>query len=130
MATQVFQTNETSVAILTNMALVTVHSTPLVRQFQSTWISRASFFTLFCFILCLICPLLVAYQSQGFWVKYQIQRERPTISFKYQALLLAKGTEGSEITWSTFAEYNALTSHYFSYPTISVYSISIEIPTL
>ena len=104
------------------MALVTVHAKPLVREFQSTWISQASLFTLFCSILCLICPLLVAYSSQGFWVKYQIHQERPTISFKYQALLLAKGTDGSEITWSTYAEYNALTSHYFSYPTISVYT--------
>ena len=114
-----FQT-EHGLLFFTNMALVTVHSTPLVREFQSTWFSRATFFTLFCFILCLICPLLVAYSTQGFWLKYQVHRERPTVSFKYQALLLAKGKDGSEITWSTFSEYNALTSHYLSYPSISV----------
>ncbi|KAK4036671.1 hypothetical protein OUZ56_028714 [Daphnia magna] len=61
----------------------------------------------------------VAYSSHGFWVKHHVHREKPNVSFKYQALLLARSPT-SEITWSTFAEYNLLNSQYLHFPSITV----------
>ena len=104
------------------MALVTVHSIRLVRQFQSTWFSRAAVFVLFCSVLCLIVPLLVAYSSQGFWVKHDVIRERPTVRFKYQALLLARSasvSDDSYVTWSTYGRYNDLNDRHLIFPTIT-----------
>lgn len=101
------------------MALLTLHSISLVREYQSTWISRASLFVFFCFVLCAIAPLLVAYSSHGFWVKHHDYQEQPDVRFKYEALLLARSSI-SDITWSTFAEYNALTSQFLGFPSISV----------
>lgn len=101
------------------MALLTFHSTPLVQEYQSTWISRASFFACLCFLVCAFAPFLVAYSSHGFWVKHHVHREKPNVSFKYQALLLARSPT-SEITWSTFAEYNLLNSQYLHFPSITV----------
>lgn len=105
----------------TVMALLTVHSIPLFREFQSTIISRASLFAFSCSLLCLLVPLFVAYNTQGFWVKHQIHREQPDVSFKYQALLLIRSPEHDEITWSTFARYNELSSRNLVYPSITVY---------
>lgn len=101
------------------MALLTLHSIPFVREYQSTWISRASFFVLLCFLVCTLAPLLVAYSSHGFWIKHHVHREQPDVRFKYQALLLARSST-SDITWSTFAEYNSLTNQYLSFPSITV----------
>ena len=103
----------------TEMALLTLHSIPLVREYQSTLISRASFFACFCFLLCVFAPLLVAYSSHGFWVKYDVYREQPDVRFKYQALLLARSST-SDITWSTFSEYNSLAGQYLHFPSITV----------
>ncbi|KAI9551937.1 hypothetical protein GHT06_022274 [Daphnia sinensis] len=101
------------------MALITFHSIPLVREYQSTWISRASFFAGLCFLVCAIAPFLVAYSSHGFWVKHHLHREKPNVHFKYQALLLARSPT-SDITWSTFTEYNLLSSQYLHFPSITV----------
>ncbi len=101
------------------MALLTLHSIPLVREYQSTLISRASFFACFCFLLCVFAPFLVSYSSHGFWVKYSVHREQPDVRFKYQALLLARSSFG-EVTWSTFSEYNSLTRPYLNFPSITV----------
>jgi len=104
----------------TVMALLTVHSIPLSREFQSTLISRASLFAFSCSLLCIFAPLFVAYSTQGFWVKHEIHREQPVVSFKYQALLLIRSPEHDEITWSTFARYNDLSSRNLVYPSITV----------
>ncbi|XP_057380896.1 transmembrane protein 231-like isoform X2 [Daphnia carinata] len=101
------------------MALLTFHSTPLLQEYQSTWISRASFFAGLCFLLCAFAPFLVAFSSHGFWVKHHVHREKPNVRFKYQALLLARSPT-SEITWSTFTEYNLLSSQYLHFPSITV----------
>lgn len=103
------------------MALITVHSTNLSKDFQSTWISRAALFALLCLALSLIVPFLVAYGSQGFWVKHQIHRERPVVRFKYQGLLLARSSESRNyVTWSSFSRYNDLNSPYLVHPSITV----------
>jgi hypothetical protein len=108
-----FQTNRAA------MALLTFYSTPLVREYQSTLISRACFFASLCFLVCVFAPLLVAYSSHGFWVKHNVHREQPDVRFKYQALLLAR-SPSSDVTWSTFTEYNSLTSQYLHFPSITV----------
>ncbi|XP_046444441.1 transmembrane protein 231-like [Daphnia pulex] len=113
MVTKQFQTNRAA------MALLTFYSTPLVREYQSTLISRACFFASLCFLVCVFAPLLVAYSSHGFWVKHNVHREQPDVRFKYQALLLAR-SPSSDVTWSTFTEYNSLTSQYLHFPSITV----------
>lgn len=107
------------------MALRTLHSIPLVREYQSTLISRAYFFVVLCFLVCALAPLLVAYSSHGFWVKHHVHPEQPDVRFKYQALLLAR-SPASDITWSTFAEYNSLCSHYLTFPSITVSILIVQ----
>ena len=103
------------------MGLLTVHTTPLVREYQSGIISRASLFSCICILLCVICPFLIAYGSHGFWAKHQVQRERPSVRFKHQLLLLIQTqTSDNLITWSTFPEYNSLMHNYLRHPRITV----------
>lgn len=103
------------------MALLTVHSIPLLKEYQSTAISRATLFTGVCWTLSVFIPLLVAYASHGFWFKYQKQWEKPNVAFQHNLLLVANSALNDRlITWSTFPEYNHLASSFLRRPNISV----------
>nr|XP_006121390.1 transmembrane protein 231 isoform X1 [Pelodiscus sinensis] len=66
-------------------------------------------------------PLLVAYRSQGLWLKQSTYMEQPTIQFRYEVLLVAMtGAEpGSFLAWSTFPTFNRLQQDQLRVPLIS-----------
>jgi len=102
------------------MGLLTVHSTPLLKEYQSTAISRATLFTCVCFAIIVVGPLLIAYGSHGFWSKHRIERQVPRVRFEHRLLLVVHHqSNGPLMTWSTFPEYNALMSPFLRRPTIS-----------
>lgn len=109
-----------------SMALLTFHTIPHVKKFQSTLLSRASFFTCFCHLVCILAPIFIVYNSHGLWIKYQVHQEQPNVHFKHRALLLVRSKESS-FSWSTFNEYNSLVGQYLNFPSILV---SIHCPTL
>ena len=107
------------------MALLTIYSIPVCRRIQSTFLSRATFFCCFCFLLTTIPPILIAYSTDGLWVKQEIHREVPVVQFKDQVLMLMhSSSDPYPLTWSTFNEYNLLMSSYLIYPVITVRKIN------
>ena len=103
------------------MALLTVHSVPFKREFQSSFFSRATFFSIVCLVLCVVPPLLVAYSTHGFWIKHQIYREQPVVQFKHKALVIMYSNSSTyPITWSTYSDYNSLMAPYMRLPMVAV----------
>lgn len=105
------------------MALLTFHTIPHVKKYQSTLISKASFFTGFCYLLSIFGPFFLIFNTQGLWIKHQVHQEHPDVRFKHQALLLVRSKENT-ITWSTFTEYNSLVGPYLTFPSILVSILS------
>ena len=56
--------------------------------------------------LTLIPPLLMAYRSQGFWMRTATYREQPDIHFRHELVLVADTASGTQIGWSTFTTVN------------------------
>lgn len=110
MVTVMLQTN-------IDMALRTVHTIPVEQKFQSTFFSRAVLFAISCNLLTVILPLVIAYSSNGFWIKHTVLYEQPRVQFKHQALFIANGPESS-ITWSTYEKYNSLVADSIRFPTV------------
>uniref|UniRef100_A0A3Q3NMX4 Transmembrane protein 231 n=1 Tax=Labrus bergylta TaxID=56723 RepID=A0A3Q3NMX4_9LABR len=74
-------------------------------------------------VLCLtyIPPLLVAYRSQGFWIKRSTYEEQPVVRFQYQTLLVAAtSTQGDYVAWSTFPHLNNMLGDNLRIPAVSV----------
>ncbi|KAI6077753.1 Transmembrane protein 231 isoform X2 [Aix galericulata] len=66
-------------------------------------------------------PLLVAYRSQGFWLKQGAYREQPTVRFRYEMLFVATTGPGpgSFLAWSTFPAFNRLQEDRLRVPFLS-----------
>lgn len=66
-------------------------------------------------------PLLVAYRSQGLWLKQSTYMEQPTVQFQYEVLLVAMtgADPGSFLAWSTFPAFNRLQEDQLRVPLIS-----------
>ena len=79
----------------------------------------------------IIAPLLVAYRSQGFWMRsatYQEQAEVPLklrlssridengqVHFRHEALMLLELSNGAQLGWSTLPGLTALLGEGVSY---------------
>nr|XP_033797369.1 transmembrane protein 231 isoform X2 [Geotrypetes seraphini] len=91
------------------MALYEVYSHPKLIKYKTSVCSKATLFVLLLLVLTYISPLLVAFRSQGFWLKQSIYEEQPTIRFQYEVLLIVlTGSSGSYAAWSTFPNFNIL----------------------
>ncbi|XP_030642035.1 transmembrane protein 231 [Chanos chanos] len=103
------------------MAFYEVYSHPALIRYKTSVCTKATLF--FVIVLCLtyIPPLLVAYRSQGFWLKRSTYEEQPHIRFQYQILLTgATSTTGDYVAWSTYHNFNHLLGSNLRIPSVSV----------
>ncbi|KAM4603185.1 transmembrane protein 231 [Discoglossus pictus] len=102
------------------MALYEVYSHPALLRYRAGICSKATLFLLIVLVLTYIPPLLVAYRSQGFWLKQSTYEEQPNVRFQYQVLLIAmNSTSGSYVAWSTFQGFNSLVGDQLRIPQVS-----------
>ncbi|XP_056138192.1 transmembrane protein 231 [Lampris incognitus] len=103
------------------MAFYEVYSHPALIRYKTSVCTKATLFLVVVFCLTYIPPLLVAYRSQGFWIKRSTYEEQPVVRFQYQTLLVAlTSTKGDYVTWSTFPHFNNMQGTNLRIPTISV----------
>uniref|UniRef100_A0A672RXK7 Transmembrane protein 231 n=1 Tax=Sinocyclocheilus grahami TaxID=75366 RepID=A0A672RXK7_SINGR len=103
------------------MAFYEVYTHPALIRHRTRVCTRATLFI--CVVLCLtyISPLLVAYRSQGFWLKSSTYEEQAVIQFQYDMIVIgATDTAGSYIAWSTFPNFNRLMGDNLRIPAVSV----------
>ncbi|KAG7473214.1 hypothetical protein MATL_G00093330 [Megalops atlanticus] len=102
------------------MAVYEVHAHPALVRYKTSVCTRATLFLVTVLCLTYISPLLVAYRSQGFWLKRSTYEEQPSVRFRYQILLVAAtSTGGSYVAWSTFPNFNALQGGNLRIPSVS-----------
>ncbi|KAG8562837.1 hypothetical protein GDO81_015832 [Engystomops pustulosus] len=102
------------------MAIYEVYSHPLLVRYRTSICSKATLFLFIVLVLTYIPPLLVAYRSQGFWLKQSTYEEQPDVHFRYEALFIAlSSTSGDYLAWSTFQGFNNLVGDKLRIPLIS-----------
>ncbi|EMP33327.1 Carbohydrate sulfotransferase 5 [Chelonia mydas] len=96
------------------------HPGPGVR-YRAGLCSTAALGLLLLWALTYLPPLLVAYRSQGLWLKQSTYMEQPTVQFQYEVLLVAMtgADPGSFLAWSTFPAFNRLQEDQLRVPLIS-----------
>ncbi|XP_067091504.1 transmembrane protein 231 [Osmerus mordax] len=103
------------------MAFYEVYSHPALIRYKTSVCTKATLFIVIVLCLTYIPPLLVAYRSQGFWVKRSTYEEQPVVRFQYQTLLVAAtSTSGDYVAWSTFPNFNNLQGANLRIPSVSV----------
>lgn len=85
-----------------------VWSVPLQRRFIASKVSCGCCLVILFWLVVLAVPFFLAYTSQSFWLKTSSYLEEPRAEFKYQALLVATGSDAngqpSTMTFSTSPE--------------------------
>ncbi|CAL1592417.1 unnamed protein product [Knipowitschia caucasica] len=103
------------------MAFYDVYSHPALVRYRSSVCAKATLFALICTCLTYIPPLLVAYRSQGFWLKLSSYEEQPVVRFKYELMLMAcTSAQGDYVGWSTYLHYNHLLGPRLRIPSVTV----------
>uniref|UniRef100_H3CTW6 Transmembrane protein 231 n=1 Tax=Tetraodon nigroviridis TaxID=99883 RepID=H3CTW6_TETNG len=103
------------------MAFYEVYSHPTLIRYQTSVCTKSTLFLLVVLCLTYISPLLVAYRSQGFWIKRATYEEQPVVRFQYQTLLVAATSAGGDlVAWSTFPHLNHLLGSSLRIPAVSV----------
>ncbi|XP_061577242.1 transmembrane protein 231 [Cololabis saira] len=103
------------------MAFYEVYSHPAVIRYKTSVCTKATLFLLVVLCLTYIAPLLVAYRSQGFWIKQSTYEEQPVVRFQYQTLMVAAtSTQGDYVAWSTFPHLNNMLGTNLRIPAVSV----------
>ncbi|XP_072168857.1 transmembrane protein 231-like [Diadema setosum] len=91
------------------MAVFELYSSPLQSRYKASICTKATFFAIAAFLFTVIPPLLLAYRSEGFWIKQAFYREQPDVKFKHQILLVVHtGSVKNYVTWSTYKNFNLL----------------------
>lgn len=104
------------------MPMYNLYSHPYRKIYKASLCSKASFFQLISFALTVICPLLIAYRSQGFWMKINTYRETPSVRFKYDYLLYLQGNRSdSYLLWTSFPGLAQLEDAHLRVPVMRVY---------
>ncbi|XP_069570386.1 transmembrane protein 231 [Brachyistius frenatus] len=103
------------------MAFYEVYSHPAVIRYKTSVCTKATLFLVVVLCLTYIPPLLVAYRSQGFWIKRSTYEEQPVVRFQYETLLLAAtSAQGDYVAWSTFPHLNNMLGSNLRIPAVSV----------
>ncbi|XP_055011262.1 transmembrane protein 231 isoform X2 [Boleophthalmus pectinirostris] len=103
------------------MAFYEVYSHPALIRYRSSVCTKATLFAVVALCLTYIPPLLVAYRSQGFWLKTKTYEEQPVVRFQYQTILMAStSAQGDYVAWSTFPHFNHLVGARLRIPSLSV----------
>lgn len=103
------------------MAFYEVYSHPALIRYKTSVCTKATLFVVVVVCLTYIPPLLVAYRSQGFWIKRSTYEEQPVVRFQYQTVLVAAtSTDGDYVAWSTFPHLNNMLGSRLRIPSVSV----------
>lgn len=103
------------------MAFYEVYSHPALITYKTSVWTKATLFLVVVICLTYISPLLVAYRSQGFWLKRSSYEEQPVVRFQYQTLMLASTSpQGDYVAWSTFPHLNHMLGAHLRIPAVSV----------
>uniref|UniRef100_A0A3B3DTN4 Transmembrane protein 231 n=1 Tax=Oryzias melastigma TaxID=30732 RepID=A0A3B3DTN4_ORYME len=103
------------------MAFYEVYSHPAVIRYRTSVCTKATLFLVIVLCLTYIPPLLVAFRSQGFWLKQSSYEEQPVVRFQYQTLMVAAtSTQGDYVAWSTFPHLNNMLGPSLRIPAVSV----------
>ncbi|XP_068169787.1 transmembrane protein 231 [Antennarius striatus] len=103
------------------MAFYEVYSHPVWVRYKTSVFTSATLFVFIVLCLTYIPPLLVAYRSQGFWIKRGTYEEQPVVGFQYQTVLVAAtSTQGAHVAWSTFPHLNNMLGSNLRIPAVSV----------
>ncbi|XP_006823640.1 transmembrane protein 231-like [Saccoglossus kowalevskii] len=101
------------------MAVFEVYSHPVVVRYRASICTKTTIFMFIVFGLTLVVPFLVAYTSEGFWVKQSVYLEQPYVSYKHQLLMVLEGTTATEyLVWSTYHNYNMLEQQRLRIPIV------------
>ncbi|TRZ00167.1 hypothetical protein DNTS_020920 [Danionella cerebrum] len=91
------------------MAFYEVYAHPALIRYKTCVCTRATLFVVVTLCLTYISPLLVAYRSQGFWLKRSTYEEQPVVRYQYDLILIgATDTRGNYVAWSTYPNFNRL----------------------
>ncbi|XP_020819326.1 transmembrane protein 231 isoform X1 [Phascolarctos cinereus] len=104
------------------MALYDLYSHPAEIIYRAGLCSKAAIFLLLATSLTYIPPLLVAFRSQGFWLKRSSYEEQPTVRYQHEVLfvaLLGSSSSGEYLAWSTFPTFNRLQGDNLRVPVVS-----------
>lgn len=103
------------------MAIYEVFSHPALIRYKSSVCSKATLFVVVVVCLTYIPPLLVAYRSQGFWIKTSSYEEQPVVRFQYEVIVVASTSpQGDYVAWGTFPHFNHLQGAHLRVPAVSV----------
>ncbi|XP_035498149.1 transmembrane protein 231 [Scophthalmus maximus] len=103
------------------MSFYEVYSHPALVRYKTSVCTKATVFVVAVLCLSYIGPLLVAYRSQGFWIKRSSYEEQPVVRFQYQVLLLAATSpRGDHVAWSTYPHLNNMLGSNLRVPAVSV----------
>ncbi|KAL7403187.1 hypothetical protein ABVT39_026010 [Epinephelus coioides] len=103
------------------MAFYEVYSHPALIRYKTSVCTKATLFLVVVLCLTYIPPLLVAYRSQGFWIKRSTYEEQPVVRYQYETLLVAAtSTQGDYVAWSTFPHLNNMLGANLRIPALSV----------
>ncbi|CAG5097149.1 Similar to CG4502: Ubiquitin-conjugating enzyme E2Q-like protein CG4502 (Drosophila melanogaster) [Cotesia congregata] len=88
------------------MSTLDVFSTPITYRYKTRVCSIASLVVFILTTALVILPLILAYQSGGFWVRNRVYIETPLVQFTHKYLLIAEGDfDSTPIICSTFSVY-------------------------
>uniref|UniRef100_T1K6L4 Transmembrane protein 231 n=1 Tax=Tetranychus urticae TaxID=32264 RepID=T1K6L4_TETUR len=92
------------------MSLITLFSRPLIVHYKSSKISQATLFTIITWIINILYPWIIVYQTDGLWKKVDYFWEKPQVNFKYDLIMMAKlkntSISSNQIIWSSFPQLN------------------------
>ncbi|XP_053200958.1 transmembrane protein 231-like [Panonychus citri] len=93
------------------MSLITLFSRPLIVNYKSSILSQATLFTLISWIINILYPWIIVYQTDGLWKKVDYFWEKPEIHFKYDCIMLIKlrnmtTIPSDQIVWTSFPQFN------------------------
>jgi len=101
-----------------------IHSQPILQRYKAHICSAATIFNIVSLALTYILPILIAYLSQGFWLKESTYREQPDVNFKHQVILILQGSDvNTLVTYSTYQNYNNLVAANLRIPFIQSYEV-------
>eukprot|EP00057_Strongylocentrotus_purpuratus_P013253 XP_011667727.1 PREDICTED: transmembrane protein 231 [Strongylocentrotus purpuratus] len=126
------------------MAVLELFSSPIRTRYNASYCTKATVFAILAFLFTVIPPFLIAYRSEGFWIKEAFYREQPDVKFKHQILLvLHTDSQIGYVTWSTYLNFNLLEQANLRIPLIKSreedsnrdgkndkFLFSIEVPVL
>ncbi|XP_062508277.1 transmembrane protein 231-like [Corticium candelabrum] len=100
------------------MALLTVFTDNVIRQYRTSIVSKGLLFQLVVFVTTIVVPFFVAYSSRGFWMREGTYREQADVTFRREVVLTLSGYQRTRIFFSSFSSFNHLLSDQLRVPLI------------